>query len=117
MRVLLATDQPDLGEALAFFLTEQRIDVIGVVSDAHLILSRTTASRPDVVLVDWHLGPLLSTQAVRDLRDADDPTPVIILSTSVERPSAQTSGATGYATLGDPPDSLLTALAAVASAH
>jgi DNA-binding NarL/FixJ family response regulator len=116
MRVLLATDQPTLGEALAFFLTERRIDVIGVVSDADVILSRATASRPDVVLVDWHLGPVMSTQAVRDLQGADDPTPVIILTTSVERPSAQTAGATGYATLGDPPDTLLAALTAVVAA-
>ena len=40
----------------------------------------------------------------------DDPTPVIILSTTGERSRARASGAAAYATLGDHPDSLLAAI-------
>ncbi len=115
-RVILATDRPDLGHALSLFLTERRIDVVDVVDDAGRLLAQTEVAHPDAVLVDWHLGACASTQMVADLQGCPDhPTPVIILSTSRERHSAHASGAAAYATLGDPPDSLLAALAQVCS--
>jgi len=116
VRVLLATDRPDLGNALRLYLTECQIDVVDVVGDTDCLLARAAAEHPDVVLVDWHLGEVVSTQAVAHLQGCGDPTPVIILSTSQESAPASTSGAAAYATLGDPPDSLLTVLAAVAPA-
>jgi hypothetical protein len=45
--------------------------------------------------------------------DCDDPIPVIVLSTTQERPRALATGAAACATLGDPPDSLLATLFAV----
>ncbi len=116
MRVLLATDRPDLGQALCLYLSECQIDVIDVVADTDCLLARAAAEHPDVVLVDWHLGKVVSTRAVADLQGCGDPTPVIILSTSQDSAPAKTSGAAAYATLGDPPDSLITVLAAVAPA-
>ena len=116
MRVLLATDRPDLGHALCLYLTECQIDVVDVVCDTDCLLARAAAEHADVVLVDWHLGEVASTQAVADLQSSGDPTPVVILRTSGESVPASTCGAAAYATLGDPPDSLLTVLAEVAPA-
>lgn len=110
MRVLLATDRPDLGHAISLFLTERRIDVVDVVGDSDHLMARTATAHPDVVLVDWNLGAAVSTRMVEDLGAGDDPTPVIILSSSPDRGRAHASGAAAYATLGDPPDSLLAAL-------
>ena len=47
------------------------------------------SGRPDVVLVDWRLGEAESTRMVADLMGADDPTPVIVLSTARERARAR----------------------------
>lgn len=116
MRVLLATDRPDLGEALCLFLSEQRIDVVDVVADAHRLLARAASVQADVVLVDWRLGAIVSTQAVADLQRGDARVPVIVLTTTQEQVRARTSGAAAYATLGDPPDTLLAALHEVARA-
>jgi len=116
VRVLLATDRPDLGHALRLYLTECQIDVVDVVADKACLLARAAAEHPDVVLIDWHLGEVVSTQAVADLQGCGDPTPVIILSTSHDCAPASTCGAAAYATLGDPPNSLLTVLAEVAPA-
>ena len=116
MRVLLATDRPDLGQALSLFLTERQIDVVDVVCDADCLLARAAAAHPDVVLVDWRLGDVVSTRAVADLQGCGDPTPCVVLSTSQESAPARTSGAAAYATLGDPPDALLAVLAQVALA-
>ena len=113
MRVLLATDQPDLGQALSLFLAEQRIHVTGVVDDCDRLMTSAATSRPDVVLVDWSLGETVTTRMVADLMRGADPTPVIVLCSSGEEARARTSGATAYATLGDPPDSLLGAIRAL----
>jgi DNA-binding NarL/FixJ family response regulator len=110
MRVLLATDQADLGHALSLFLSEQSIEVVDVVGDVDRLMTRASTVRPDVVLVDWSLGEAVSSLMVSDLMRRDDPTPVIVLSTAQDRPRARRCGATAYALLGDPPDSLLEAL-------
>jgi DNA-binding response OmpR family regulator len=116
MRILLATDKPDLGHALSLFLAERSIDVVDVVADFDRLMDSTAASRPDVVLVDWSLGEAVSSHMVADLMQRSDPTPVIVLSTAQDRGRARTSGAAAYATLGDPPDALLAALVEVGSA-
>ena len=110
VRVLLATDRPDLGDAICLYLTERQIEVVDVAADARGLLARAARARPDVVLVDWHLGAAASAQAVADFKGGADPTPVIILSTSQERTRAHALGAAAYATLGDPPDKLVAAL-------
>ena len=75
MRVLLATDRPDLGHALSLFLSERSIQVVDVVDDFDRLMDRAATARPDVVLVDWSLGEAVSSQMVADLMDRDDPTP------------------------------------------
>ena len=115
MRVLLATDRPDLGHALSLFLSERRIQVVDVVDDCERLIHEAEAVRPDVVLVDWRLGAAAACQTVAELMHRDDPTPVIILSTTRERSRATASGAAACCTLGDHPDSLLDALNEVGS--
>jgi DNA-binding response OmpR family regulator len=110
MRVLLATDRPDLGHALSLFLSERDISVIAVVDDFDCLTDRAATERPDVVLVDWSLGEAASSRMVADLMHRDDPTPVVVLSASKDRSRARASGAAAYATLGDPPDALVSTL-------
>ena len=110
MRILLATDHADLGQALTLFLSERRHEVVDIAGDVDELVTRATDEHPDVVLVDWRLGERESTRAVADLMDSDDPTPVIVLSTSQQRRRAGASGAAAFATLGDHPESLLEAL-------
>jgi DNA-binding NarL/FixJ family response regulator len=110
MRVLLATDNADLGHALTLFLGERSIRVVDVVDDADGLARQTASRRPDVVLVDWHLGEAVAARMVADLADADDPTPVIVLSTTHAQQRARAAGASAGATLGDPPDNLLAAI-------
>ena len=110
MRVLVATDHPDLGHALTLFLSERRIQVLDVAGDADELFELAVRGRPDVVLVDWRLGEAESTRMVAGLMGADDPTPVIVLSTARDRARARASGAAAFATLGDHPDVLLATL-------
>jgi CheY-like chemotaxis protein len=119
VRVLLATDRPDLGHALSLFLSESQIDVldvVDVVDDADTLLARVASAHPDVIVIDGHLGVIVSTLTVAGLKGRGDPTPVVILCTNHEDDPARTAGAAAYATLGDPPQSLLTVLGEVARA-
>ena len=45
MRVLLATDRPDLGHALTLFLSERRIHVIDVVDDCECLMHQAESVR------------------------------------------------------------------------
>lgn len=110
MRVLLATDRPDLGHALSLFLGERSIQVLAVTADADELVRRAATGRPDAVLVDWRLGEAVSTRLVDDFMSRDDPTPVIVLSTTQQRDQAWACGAAGHATLGDHPDALIAVL-------
>jgi DNA-binding response OmpR family regulator len=110
VRVLVATDRPDLGHALTLFLSERRVHVLDVVGDADELLALAISDRPDAVLVDWRLGEDVSTRMVSGLVDGEHPTPVIVLTTARERERARRSGATALATLGDHPDALLATL-------
>jgi len=110
LRVLLATDRPDFAEALSLFLAESQIRVVDVVYDADRLLAQAASVHPDVILVDERLGAIVSTRAIADLKRRGDLTPVVLMSTSQESDPARTAGAAAHATLGDPPQSLLTAL-------
>jgi DNA-binding NarL/FixJ family response regulator len=110
MRVLLATDSPDLGHALSLFLSERSIQVLEVTADPDDVIRRAAAGRPDAILVDWRLGEAVSTRVMDGLLGSEDPTPVIVLSTSQQRDEVHECGAAGYATLGDHPDSLIAVL-------
>jgi DNA-binding NarL/FixJ family response regulator len=114
VRIVLATDRPDLGDALSLFLTDRDIEVVGVVSDASGLVALATVTHPDAILVDWQLAGAGSAGAVAGLKSTGEPAPVIVMSTSQERPLAQMAQADGYVTLGDPPEALLRTLREVA---
>jgi DNA-binding NarL/FixJ family response regulator len=110
LRIVLATDRPHLGEALLLYLSERRIEVVGVASDVSSLVTLTAATHPDAVLVDWQLAGTGSAGAVAELKSTGEPTPVIVMSTSEEWPLATMVEADGFVTLGDPPEALLEAL-------
>lgn len=117
MRILLATDRPDLGHALTLFLSERHFDVIAVVTDARELVTLATTTHPDIVLVDWQLAGAGSAGAVADLKSTGEPAPVIVMSTSQERALAQMAEADGHVTLGDPPEALLEVLRGAVLTH
>ena len=116
MRVVLATDRSDLSDAICLFLSDRCIDVVDVVDNAQRLCARAARAEADVVLVDWRLGASVSTQAVVDLNRRDTPIPAIVLTTSQEQDTALASGAAAFATLGDPPETLIATLNEVARA-
>jgi DNA-binding response OmpR family regulator len=110
MRVLLATDRPDLSSDLRLFLSGHGIELADVVSgDAHES-TRVQCTEADVVIVDSRLGDASCASIVAGLQGGARRTPVVILCARRDLPGARAAGADGLALLGDPPETLLDAL-------
>lgn len=120
MRVLLATDRPSLGAALTLYLTNHRIDVVGLVACAGDVAASVAATRAQVVVLDHRLGDGV-TEAVDRLRRRRPPVPAVVLASSDEdgltdQTAARVTSAAATVTLGDPPEGLLDALREAAAA-
>mgnify|MGYP006306362753 FL=1 len=113
MDVLLADDQAKVRSALRLVLEHQPdIDVLGEAVNATGLLDWVKAASPDVVLLDWEL-PGLSRGVLGKLRALCPTLDIIALSGQPEaRQAALAAGVDGFVSKGDPPEKLLTAIAA-----
>ena len=99
LKVMVVDDHPMWRDGVARDLTEAGLDVVATASTGSEALTRATATRPQVVVLDLQIpapdGVEVTTQLVRD-----DPTVrVLILSASGEQDDvleAVKAGATGY---------------------
>jgi DNA-binding NarL/FixJ family response regulator len=112
MRVLLATDRPSLGAALALYLGEHHVDVVGVVAHAPDILGAVAATDAQVVVVDRHLGPCV-VDAVAEMKRSPRRTPIVVLRTSAQASDDDLPDVDAHVALGEPPEALLAVLESV----
>jgi DNA-binding NarL/FixJ family response regulator len=112
MRLLLADDQPHVRFALRALLERQAgIQVVGEAGNWEALLSQSSATCPDAVLLDWGLPGATEAGPLSDLREACPETVVIVLSGRPEaRPAALNAGADAFVSKTDPPQQLLAVL-------
>ncbi|MGC9332690.1 MAG: response regulator, partial [Anaerolineae bacterium] len=111
-RILLADDQAKVRSALRLLLEQQpEVEVLGEAVDSTGLLDWVKAACPDLVLLDWDL-PGFSAMALLTLLHSLCPKlQVIVLSGRPEvRQAALDAGANAFASKGDPPEHLLTAI-------
>ena len=97
--VVVADDHPMWRDAVARDLTEAGFNVVATADDGHSAVSRTLATRPDVLVLDLNLPGLRGEQVCAAIIEAQIPTKVLILSASAEQRDvveALQAGATGY---------------------
>lgn len=97
--VLLVEDDELVAEALRRQLERGQFSVVGVVSDAALVISAVQSLRPDVVLMDIHLGTSLDGITVAEEILVCEDIPVVFLSGALdetERQRATRCGAYGF---------------------
>ena len=97
--VLVADDHPMWHEAVARDLTDAGFNVIGTADDGRSAVSRTLATRPDVLVLDLNLPGLCGAQVCAAIVQAQIPTRVLILTASAELQDileAVKAGASGY---------------------
>lgn len=97
--VVVADDHPMWRDAVARDLTDAGFNVVATADNGVSALSRTLATRPDVLVLDLNLPGMRGDQVCAAIVTAQVPTRVLILSASAEQQDvleAVKVGATGY---------------------
>jgi DNA-binding NarL/FixJ family response regulator len=116
IRVLLADDKAWLRSAMRLLLEQDPdVEIIGEAAEAHALLTKARLGCPHLVLLDWELPGLESTESGRillmTLHEACPAVHVLVLSGRPEvGHSALAAGADYFVSKADPPEALLAAL-------
>ncbi|MEU0930590.1 response regulator transcription factor [Streptomyces malaysiensis] len=121
IRVLLVDDHQVVRRGLRTFLQVQDdIEVVGEAADGEEGVARAEELRPDVVLMDVKMPGLDGIEALRTLRDLDNPARVLIVTSFTEKRTvvpALRAGAAGYVYKDVDPEALARAIRSVHSGH
>lgn len=121
IRVLLVDDHQVVRRGLRTFLEVQDdIEVVGEASDGEQGVAVAEELRPDVVLMDVKMPGMDGIEALRRLREADNPARVLIVTSFTEQRTvvpALRAGAAGYVYKDVDPDALAGAIRSVYAGH
>ncbi|MFE7571425.1 response regulator [Streptomyces sp. NPDC057539] len=121
IRVLLVDDHQVVRRGLRTFLEIQDdIEVVGEASDGAEGIVRAEELRPDVVLMDIKMPGTDGIEALRKLRELDNPARVLIVTSFTEQRTvvpALRAGASGYVYKDIDPEALAGAIRSVHAGH
>ncbi|WP_030841334.1 response regulator [Streptomyces hygroscopicus] len=121
IRVLLVDDHQVVRRGLRTFLEIQDdIEVVGEAPDGKEGVARAEELRPDVVLMDVKMPGVDGIEALRTLRDLDNPARVLVVTSFTEKRTvvpALRAGAAGYVYKDVDPEALARAIRSVHSGH
>jgi DNA-binding NarL/FixJ family response regulator len=121
IRVLLADDEPTIRRPLRMRLElEPDMRIAGEAGDGAAAVAATEELRPDVVLMDVTMPRLDGIAATKRIGKVAPYSQVVVLTLyddAATRQRARAAGAAGFVGKHQPPDELLTAIRAVASAQ
>lgn len=121
IRVLLVDDHQVVRRGLRTFLEIQDdIEVVGEAADGAEGVARAEEMRPDVVLMDIKMPGTDGIEALRRLRELDNPAKVLIVTSFTEQRTvvpALRAGASGYVYKDVDPDALAGAIRSVHAGH
>ena len=120
-RVLIADDDNLMRAGLrAVLSSDQTIEVVGEAADGAEGVARAEELRPDVVLMDVKMPGMDGVEALRRLRELDNPARVLIVTSFTEQRTvvpALRAGAAGYVYKDVDPDALAGAIRSVHAGH
>ncbi|MCG7524659.1 response regulator transcription factor [Streptomyces sp. OfavH-34-F] len=121
IRVLLVDDHQVVRRGLRTFLEIQDdIEVVGEAADGAEGVTATEKLRPDVVLMDIKMPGTDGIEALRRLRELENPAKVLIVTSFTEQRTvvpALRAGASGYVYKDVDPDALAGAIRSVHAGH
>ncbi|MEV6009086.1 response regulator transcription factor [Streptomyces sp. NPDC051976] len=121
IRVLLVDDHQVVRRGLRTFLEVQGdIEVVGEAGDGEEGFARAQELRPDVILMDVKMPGVDGIEALRLLRDAENPARVLIVTSFTEQRTvvpALRAGAAGYVYKDVDPVALADAIRSVHAGH
>ncbi|WP_367140529.1 MULTISPECIES: response regulator [Streptomyces] len=121
IRVVLVDDHQVVRRGLRTFLEVQDdIEVVGEAADGAEGVERAEELRPDVVLMDVKMPGMDGIEALRRLRELENPARVLIVTSFTEQRTvipALRAGAAGYVYKDVDPDALAGAIRSVHAGH
>jgi len=121
IRVLLVDDHQVVRRGLRTFLEIQEdIEVVGEAADGAEGVARTEELRPDIVLMDVKMPGTDGIEALRQLRQLDNPSRVLVVTSFTEQRTvvpALRAGAAGYVYKDVDPDALAGAIRSIHAGH
>ena len=99
IRLMIVDDHQMLREGLRRSMSEIGFDVIGEASDGDEAVTRATAQRPDVILMDVTMPRMDGVEACRQVKDALPDTHIVMLTMHADQSvlaDAIRAGASGY---------------------
>lgn len=121
IKVLLVDDHQVVRRGLRTFLEVQAdIEVVGEAADGAEGVARAEELRPDVVLMDIKMPGTDGIEALRRLRELENPAKVLIVTSFTEQRTvvpALRAGASGYVYKDVDPDALAGAIRSVHAGH
>ncbi|MEU9403382.1 MULTISPECIES: response regulator [unclassified Streptomyces] len=121
IKVLLVDDHQVVRRGLRTFLEVQDdIEVVGEAADGAEGVAQAEELRPEVVLMDVKMPGTDGIEALRKLRELDNPARVLIVTSFTERRTvvpALRAGAAGYVYKDVDPDALAAAIRSVHAGH
>lgn len=121
IRVLLVDDHQVVRRGLRTFLEIQDdIEVVGEAADGDEGVARAEELRPDVVLMDVKMPGTDGIEALRRLRQNDNPARILVVTSFTEQRTvvpALRAGAAGYVYKDVDPDALAGAIRSVHAGH
>jgi DNA-binding NarL/FixJ family response regulator len=117
IRIYLADAQREERSALSLLLLDLKMEVVGEAADWSTTLAQAPGSRTDMLLVDWALLPIASSEALGELRKACPAAVVIVLISYLDarRQAALSAGADAFISKGESPERVAERLQAVAA--
>ncbi|AXE84886.1 MULTISPECIES: response regulator transcription factor [unclassified Streptomyces] len=121
IKVLLVDDHQVVRRGLRTFLEVQDdIEVVGEAADGAEGVDRAEELRPDVILMDVKMPGMDGVDALRRLRELDNPARVLVVTSFTEQRTvvpALRAGAAGYVYKDVDPDALAGAIRSVHAGH
>ncbi|WP_329194126.1 MULTISPECIES: response regulator transcription factor [unclassified Streptomyces] len=121
IRVLLVDDHQVVRRGLRTFLEVQEdIEVVGEAADGEEGIARAGELRPDVILMDVKMPGTDGIEALRRLRELENPARVLVVTSFTEQRTvvpALRAGAAGYVYKDIDPDALAGAIRSVHAGH
>ncbi|MFD8547019.1 response regulator [Streptomyces sp. NPDC059649] len=121
IHVLLVDDHQVVRRGLRTFLEVQDdIEVVGEASDGAEGIAAAERLRPDVVLMDVKMPGMDGIEALRKLRELDNPARVLVVTSFTEQRTvvpALRAGAAGYVYKDIDPEALAAAIRSVHAGH
>jgi DNA-binding NarL/FixJ family response regulator len=111
IRVLIADDEPNVRQALCFMCEEGiGLSVVGAASDTAELLALVKTIQPDLLLLEWGLPGIVSSELMQTLMTEASLTVIVIGGDPEARQEALEAGAYAFIYKGDPSEKLLTLL-------